>query len=216
MHHHIITHISNDLSHESYILIDLCIALDFSVGPWCFDYPRYYTGQANVTVGGLPCRRWDSLPLDLSLQLYFHFSWSPNEDIEKIHNYCRNPDGDIWPWCFTEDLDVPYDFCSVEDLVCHPDEKLWKDIVVIDVESSTVTESAVADSTVTESTVADSTVTESAVADSLASTDPQNESTEGHVSESMTVASSNCASVPRLGSQIFVAVGLYGIQLVKE
>ena len=172
---------------------------NFLVGPWCFDYPRYYMGRANVTVGGLPCRRWDSIGIETMLQLFFHFSWSPSEDPRDAHNYCRNPDGDIWPWCFTEDPDVPYDFCSVEDLVCHPDEKLWKDIVVIDVESSTVTESAVADSTVTESTIADS------------YTDPQRGSREGH--ESITIASSNDASVLRLSFQIILAVCLYEIYL---
>ena len=114
----------------------------YLVGPWCFDYPHVYTGRANVTVGGLPCLRWDSLPPNT----FKHLSEQPwgigfrDEDIGGFENYCRNPDGDVWPWCFTGDPDVPFDFCSIEDLACHPDEKLWGEIKIDPVESSTAAE----------------------------------------------------------------------------
>ena len=108
--------------------------LQYSAGPWCFDLPGQYYGHANVTVGGLSCLRWDSFPQNKQ--------WSsfPDRDIHAAENYCRNPDGDIWPWCFTGDPDVPFDFCSIEDLACHLDEKLWDEIKIDAVASSTGSE----------------------------------------------------------------------------
>ena len=100
------------------------------MGPWCFDFPRgkFYKGRVNVTVGGLPCRRWDNVPLKTLKSARCRFWGFPDRNIHVAENYCRNPDGDIWPWCFTEDPNVPFDFCSVEDLVCNPDEELWDEI----------------------------------------------------------------------------------------
>ena len=112
----------------------------YSVGPWCFDFPRVYMGRVNVTVGGLPCLRWDSLP-PYTFKHLPHQSWGfAGGNIHAAENYCRNPDGDIWPWCFTGDPDVPFDFCSIEDLVCHPDEKLWDEIPIDAIESHTAAE----------------------------------------------------------------------------
>ena len=108
----------------------------YSVGPWCFDYPRVYMGRVNVTVGGLPCLHWDSLP-PYTFKHLPHQPWGfAGEDIHATENYCRNPDGDIWPWCFTGDPDVPFDFCSIEDLACHPDEKLWNEVTTDAIEKT--------------------------------------------------------------------------------
>ena len=124
-----------------HITIAEIISIYISVGPWCFDYPRYYyTGRVNVTVGGVPCRRWDSLPNRFK-QMY-GASWDfPDANIHATENYCRNPDRDIWPWCFTEDSDIPFDFCSVEDLVCHPDDDTFIDSVEINNSPHWITES---------------------------------------------------------------------------
>ena len=29
------------------------------------------------------------------------------------HNYCRNPDGEPKPWCYTTDPNVRFEFCDV-------------------------------------------------------------------------------------------------------
>ncbi|XP_006824569.2 plasminogen-like [Saccoglossus kowalevskii] len=29
------------------------------------------------------------------------------------HNYCRNPDGDMGAWCYTTNLDIPWEFCNI-------------------------------------------------------------------------------------------------------
>ena len=31
------------------------------------------------------------------------------------HNYCRNPDNNAEPWCFTTDPDTRWEFCSVRE-----------------------------------------------------------------------------------------------------
>lgn len=28
-------------------------------------------------------------------------------------NYCRNPNGEFWPWCFTVDTNVPFHYCYI-------------------------------------------------------------------------------------------------------
>ena len=109
-----------------YIQITRIQLIYISVGPWCFDYPRTYTGHVNVTVTGLPCRRWDNLPTTFA-HLHGKLWEFPDTDVHAAENYCRNPDGDIWPWCFTGDQITPFDFCSVEDLVCHPDESISRE-----------------------------------------------------------------------------------------
>ena len=123
------------------ITITGIIFIYISAGPWCFDYPRtQYSGRVNVTVGGVPCRRWDGLP-DHFIEMYGERWDFPDINIHVAENYCRNPDRDIWPWCFTKDPDIPFDFCSVEDLVCHPDDDIFTDTVEINTSPHWITES---------------------------------------------------------------------------
>ncbi|XP_034018825.1 hepatocyte growth factor-like [Thalassophryne amazonica] len=55
-----------------------------------------YRGTVNVTPEGVTCQRWDS-------QFPHSHSFIPDnykcKDLSK--NYCRNPDGADYPWCFT-------------------------------------------------------------------------------------------------------------------
>ncbi|XP_056878848.1 hepatocyte growth factor a isoform X1 [Takifugu flavidus] len=63
-----------------------------------------YRGTMNVTPEGVTCQRWDS-------QFPHNHSFLPNSykcnwcvcfrDLRE--NYCRNPDGAEYPWCFTTD-----------------------------------------------------------------------------------------------------------------
>uniref|UniRef100_A0A3Q1CEN8 Hepatopoietin-A n=1 Tax=Amphiprion ocellaris TaxID=80972 RepID=A0A3Q1CEN8_AMPOC len=57
-----------------------------------------YRGTMNVTPEGVTCQRWDS-------QFPHNHSFLPQnfkcKDLRE--NYCRNPDGADYPWCFTTD-----------------------------------------------------------------------------------------------------------------
>uniref|UniRef100_A0A3Q3W1J6 Uncharacterized protein n=1 Tax=Mola mola TaxID=94237 RepID=A0A3Q3W1J6_MOLML len=57
-----------------------------------------YRGTMNVTPEGVTCQRWDS-------QFPHNHSFLPHDfkckDLRE--NYCRNPDGADYPWCFTTD-----------------------------------------------------------------------------------------------------------------
>uniref|UniRef100_A0A673BG26 Hepatocyte growth factor a n=1 Tax=Sphaeramia orbicularis TaxID=375764 RepID=A0A673BG26_9TELE len=57
-----------------------------------------YRGTMNVTPEGVSCQRWDS-------QFPHNHSFLPQnfkcKDLRE--NYCRNPDGADYPWCFTTD-----------------------------------------------------------------------------------------------------------------
>uniref|UniRef100_A0A8D2ZJ23 Hepatocyte growth factor a n=1 Tax=Scophthalmus maximus TaxID=52904 RepID=A0A8D2ZJ23_SCOMX len=57
-----------------------------------------YRGTMNVTPEGVTCQRWDS-------QFPHNHSFLPQnfkcKDLRE--NYCRNPDGADYPWCFTSD-----------------------------------------------------------------------------------------------------------------
>ncbi|XP_039648438.1 hepatocyte growth factor a isoform X1 [Perca fluviatilis] len=63
-----------------------------------------YRGTMNVTPEGVTCQRWDSqlphnhsfLPQNFKCNLCMCF-----RDLSE--NYCRNPDGADYPWCFTTD-----------------------------------------------------------------------------------------------------------------
>ena len=57
-----------------------------------------FSGDKNTTTGGLPCMGWDS-----ENDKYPH-SWLLQEN----HNFCRNPDDGMAPWCYTR---IGWDLC---------------------------------------------------------------------------------------------------------
>lgn len=62
-----------------------------------------------VTNKGHACQRWDSqLPHTHAFLPRFYSSAGIGE-----HNYCRNPDNDIRPWCFTNESAVEWDYCNI-------------------------------------------------------------------------------------------------------
>ncbi|XP_071357039.1 hepatocyte growth factor isoform X1 [Trachinotus anak] len=66
-----------------------------------------YRGMVDVTPTGLTCQRWDS-------QYPHNHTFLPQAYLCKDlrENYCRNPDGQEFPWCFTTDPRVRTMFCT--------------------------------------------------------------------------------------------------------
>lgn len=64
-----------------------------------------YTGRQSITRNGYQCQAW-------------HDQFPHMHDFNNIrqlngHNYCRNPDNDIEPWCFTTNPHVRKDYCQI-------------------------------------------------------------------------------------------------------
>uniref|UniRef100_A0A8C0ZAI0 Plasminogen n=1 Tax=Cyanistes caeruleus TaxID=156563 RepID=A0A8C0ZAI0_CYACU len=99
-------------------------------GPWCyttdpdtrFDYCNIpecevecmhcsgenYRGVVATTVSGLECQRWDSQQPHSHGYLPENF---PEKDLK--NNYCRNPDGEPRPWCFTTSPTKRWEYCDI-------------------------------------------------------------------------------------------------------
>ncbi|KAK9531254.1 hypothetical protein VZT92_010689 [Zoarces viviparus] len=74
-----------------------------------------YRGKILTTEKGYTCQRWDS-------QKPHNHGYNPSVLPEKYleENYCRNPDGDPKPWCFTTSLSKRWDFCSIPRCTSEP------------------------------------------------------------------------------------------------
>ncbi|KAF6114449.1 hypothetical protein HJG60_010449 [Phyllostomus discolor] len=99
-------------------------------GPWCyttdpatrFDYCNIpecevdcmhcsgenYEGKISKTISGLECQAWGSQSPHTHGYLPSKF---PNKNLEM--NYCRNPDAEPRPWCFTTDPNKRWEFCDI-------------------------------------------------------------------------------------------------------
>ncbi|XP_019807018.1 plasminogen isoform X3 [Tursiops truncatus] len=99
-------------------------------GPWCYttdpgtrydycDIPQcedecmhcsgeHYEGKISKTVSGLDCQAWDSQSPHAHGYIPAKF---PNKNLKM--NYCRNPDGEPRPWCFTTDPSKRWEFCDI-------------------------------------------------------------------------------------------------------
>ncbi|XP_049760988.1 plasminogen [Elephas maximus indicus] len=106
-------------------------------GPWCYttnpdvrfefcDIPECedecmhcsgenYQGKISKTVSGLDCQAWDSQSPHAHGYLPSKF---PNKNLKM--NYCRNPDGEPRPWCFTMDLNKRWEFCDIPRCTTSP------------------------------------------------------------------------------------------------
>ncbi|XP_069028459.1 plasminogen [Embiotoca jacksoni] len=74
-----------------------------------------YRGKISTTENGFTCQRWDS-------QKPHNHGYNPSALPEKYleANYCRNPDGDPRPWCFTTSPSKRWDFCSIPRCTSEP------------------------------------------------------------------------------------------------
>jgi len=69
-----------------------------------------YAGLQNTTTRGLECQKW-------SVQTPHEHQRSPSQFPGKglgDHNYCRDPDGTGYPWCYTADAGVRWESCPVD------------------------------------------------------------------------------------------------------
>ncbi|XP_069463802.1 plasminogen [Ambystoma mexicanum] len=106
-------------------------------GPWCyttdpslrFDYcsiseceedcmhcsGENYKGTVSKTVSGYDCQHWD-------MQTPHSHGYKPEILPEKDlrMNYCRNPDGEPRPWCFTTNPAKRWEFCSIPRCATKP------------------------------------------------------------------------------------------------
>ncbi|XP_034556150.1 plasminogen [Notolabrus celidotus] len=74
-----------------------------------------YRGKVATTENGYTCQRWDS-------QKPNNHGYNPSALPEKYleQNYCRNPDGDPRPWCFTTSPSKRWDFCAIPRCTSEP------------------------------------------------------------------------------------------------
>ena len=69
-----------------------------------------YRGKVAVTKGGRECQMWSNQ------DPWHHTKTTVNFPSSGLggHNYCRNPDGEDGPWCFTLDYpNVRWELCDV-------------------------------------------------------------------------------------------------------
>ncbi|KAL7987622.1 hypothetical protein Chor_006541 [Crotalus horridus] len=74
-----------------------------------YDTGSNYRGTAAMTITGKKCQAW------ISMRPHRHSktpSAFPDADLRR--NYCRNPDGDKAPWCYTTDPETRWDYCNLQ------------------------------------------------------------------------------------------------------
>ncbi|XP_052685066.1 uncharacterized protein LOC128164975 [Crassostrea angulata] len=68
-----------------------------------------YRGKRQTTRDGIQCQRWDSVtPHKPNPKISF-----PASSLSVQENYCRNPDYEPGPWCYTMDPHVRWQLCEV-------------------------------------------------------------------------------------------------------
>ncbi|XP_061196140.1 uncharacterized protein LOC133204428 [Saccostrea echinata] len=110
-----------DTVRYQYCDIPLCEEKD------CKDTERgmEYQGKRNVTQSGIACQRWDSrYPHIPNSRIRF-----TGTTLSQQENYCRNPDGEPSPWCYTMDPKVRWQLCDIPFCVnasfqCHFSEDM--------------------------------------------------------------------------------------------
>ncbi|KAM6126679.1 plasminogen-like [Pterocles gutturalis] len=73
-----------------------------------------YHGEVSRTESGLECQRWDAQEPHMHGFTPKHF---PEKDLKM--NYCRNPDGELRPWCFTTSPTKRWEYCNIPRCTTH-------------------------------------------------------------------------------------------------
>nr|XP_014344832.1 PREDICTED: plasminogen-like isoform X1 [Latimeria chalumnae] len=115
---------------------NFCRNPDGATGPWCYttdpktrweyckipscdsdltrDIDCYenngadYRGTASETISGTKCQAWSSMRPHMHEKTPQKF---PDAGLTK--NYCRNPDNDQKPWCYTMNPEMRWDYCNL-------------------------------------------------------------------------------------------------------
>ncbi|XP_041347971.1 plasminogen-like [Gigantopelta aegis] len=70
-----------------------------------------YYGTKRTTASGISCQRWDKqTPHKHSKNNATDF---PDASLAAVENFCRDPDGEGYPWCYTEDPRIRWSSCGV-------------------------------------------------------------------------------------------------------
>ena len=72
-----------------------------------------YSGTLAINRYGDLCERWDSISKIWNIPTNY-----PDATVADAANYCRNPDNDVKPWCFTTIFYLPTEglgwaFCDI-------------------------------------------------------------------------------------------------------
>ena len=70
-----------------------------------------YTGTVSQTLTGIPCQRWDSNSPHHN-SYYTEDFYGDVDSLSELENYCRNPDGEDGPWCYTTDVNERWAYCT--------------------------------------------------------------------------------------------------------
>ncbi|XP_021351068.1 uncharacterized protein LOC110448900 isoform X2 [Mizuhopecten yessoensis] len=73
------------------------------------DNGEEYRGKEHTTIDGLPCQNW-------TWSMTTNPDTHPNMGLGD-HNWCRNPDSDVRPWCWTNVTTDKFAYCAIP--LCH-------------------------------------------------------------------------------------------------
>ncbi|XP_073416289.1 plasminogen [Dendrobates tinctorius] len=74
-----------------------------------------YRGTNYMTISGKRCQEWSSMVPHTHAKTPDKY---PNGGLER--NYCRNPDNDKSPWCYTTDPSVRWEYCNLKKCIETP------------------------------------------------------------------------------------------------
>ncbi|XP_060595519.1 apolipoprotein(a)-like [Ruditapes philippinarum] len=90
----------------------------------CFSAsPNQYNGTITTTYDGHTCQRWDSQTP------HTHTNTFPEGSVTDAANYCRDPDGEGLPWCYTTDPKIRWQYCGIYEC---PGGNYWAGMALLD------------------------------------------------------------------------------------
>ena len=90
-----LVHVDNDFNR-----LHILYSIEYSAECLFGERGYYYDGKKNVTESGKTCQMWSSQ--------------TPHSHTRSGEgNYCRNPDEEPKPWCYTTDPDVRFELCDI-------------------------------------------------------------------------------------------------------
>jgi len=72
-----------------------------------------YLGHVSTTYSGKQCQRWDVDTPHIRDVVFFDAHLFVEPDLASVENYCRNPDGESFFWCYTMVVGVRWEPCVI-------------------------------------------------------------------------------------------------------